>query len=261
MRKKLQLSITNSLKALCLGLFFMSGITSHAQCDTDEFLANTSHTVAGNTHSMTFEETGAGLRDEGANLGYINDTNWVMYAGMDITCANSVDFGYGTKKDNGGYIEIRMGAMPNPDDVAASVLIGQTDEVINNNNWGNQAVISAAIDASAATTSENIFLVFRSTTPGLTSLFNLHTVQFSVASLSVNHVDAIDANIYPNPTKGIVTVESNFNDTKVTVYDLNGRSLLKTTNSRVDISKYAAGMYIFKVETSNGQVVKRILKN
>ena len=48
--------------------------------------------------------------------------------------------------------------------------------------------------------------------------------------------------LYPNPTNGIVTIK-NTNNTSVdiAVFDLNGRALLKTTNSSIDISNLAAG--------------------
>ncbi|KAA5825215.1 leucine-rich repeat protein [Algibacter amylolyticus] len=88
------------------------------------------------------------------------------------------------------------------------------------------------------------------------------TITDGTVTLSTNKLEqALSLKLYPNPTSGIVNIKNNNTNLKVTVYDINGRSLLKTANSRIDISNYAAGVYVFKVETSNGQLVKRVLKN
>ena len=82
-------------------------------------------------------------------------------------------------------------------------------------------------------------------------------------TLSNNKLEKVSGvSLNPNPTNGVVTIK-NTNNTSVdvTVFDLNGRALLKSTNSRIDISNFAAGLYVFRVKTDNGQLVKRILKN
>lgn len=72
---------------------------------------------------------------------------------------------------------------------------------------------------------------------------------------------ALGVSLYPNPTNGIVNIKNNNNaDAEVTVFDINGRALLQSTDSRIDISDLAAGLYVFSVKTDKGQLVKRILK-
>lgn len=80
--------------------------------------------------------------------------------------------------------------------------------------------------------------------------------------LGTNEVEqALGLRLYPNPTHGIVTIKNkNISKIDVTVYDINGRTLLNTTDSRVDISRFAAGLYIFRIKTDAGELVKRILK-
>ena len=80
-----------------------------------------------------------------------------------------------------------------------------------------------------------------------------------VFSKSIELLDKII--VYPNPTNGIVTI-SNIQEKNidVTVYDLNGRALLNTTNSQVDISNLTSGVYLFKVKAEKSEVLKRIVK-
>ncbi|MEP3837158.1 MAG: T9SS type A sorting domain-containing protein [Algibacter sp.] len=87
------------------------------------------------------------------------------------------------------------------------------------------------------------------------------------AALSVKTVDAkaLGFAVYPNPTAGKVFIKNaQALNTEVSVYDLNGRSLLNknvnTNLSEINISNLSAGIYLFKVKTDEGQFVQRIVK-
>jgi len=63
-------------------------------------------------------------------------------------------------------------------------------------------------------------------------------------------------NIYPNPSKGNVTIQSNF-PTSISLVDINGTVLLNTEltgSTQVDLSAFAAGIYFIK--TSEGRTTK-----
>ncbi|XMO85401.1 T9SS type A sorting domain-containing protein [Algibacter sp. AS12] len=71
--------------------------------------------------------------------------------------------------------------------------------------------------------------------------------------------------LFPNPTNGVVSIKNaQVIDATVTVYDLNGRALLNKnldrTESEINISNLSNGLYIFRVQSENGEFVKRILK-
>ncbi|MEP3837159.1 MAG: leucine-rich repeat domain-containing protein [Algibacter sp.] len=71
--------------------------------------------------------------------------------------------------------------------------------------------------------------------------------------------------IYPNPTNGVVSIQSQqLNNAQVSVYDLNGRALLSKplngTSSEINISNMASGVYLLKVQVENSEFVKRIIK-
>jgi Secretion system C-terminal sorting domain len=69
--------------------------------------------------------------------------------------------------------------------------------------------------------------------------------------------------IYPNPTTGIFTISIK-EDASVKMYDMFGKLIYTSkTNigeSKIDISNYPSGIYLLQVETENGSVTKKIIK-
>lgn len=84
-------------------------------------------------------------------------------------------------------------------------------------------------------------------------------------SLYISEFDITNIDIYPNPTKSILTVSSKSNITKIEVYDLSGRLITsKNENSdttSLNIDSFPNGMYFFKVLTTTGTSIKKVLKN
>lgn len=88
------------------------------------------------------------------------------------------------------------------------------------------------------------------------------TKTISTTVLSIADVDAIDFNVYPNPTNGIINIKSDATINRVIVYSLLGNEILNTTNvNEINISHLASGMYILKVFNADKVGVKRIIKN
>ena len=75
----------------------------------------------------------------------------------------------------------------------------------------------------------------------------------------VDEYEMIDADVYPNPTNGQVSINSEV-ATQIYVYDLCGRQIMNTTIEEgynvIDISHLANGCYLMK--TGNNKVVKLI---
>ena len=92
------------------------------------------------------------------------------------------------------------------------------------------------------------------------------TITDGATTLSTNNLEQeLGFSIYPNPTSGVVSIKSKqLNNTKVSVYDLNGRALfsksLNGTSSEINISNLASGVYLLKVQDENSEFVKRIVK-
>lgn len=66
--------------------------------------------------------------------------------------------------------------------------------------------------------------------------------------------------IAPNPSKDIFRITSKIAFQKVEVYDLTGREKLTSKSNSIDLSDFEYGIYLLKIQTPNGIVLKRVLK-
>jgi beta-glucanase (GH16 family) len=68
--------------------------------------------------------------------------------------------------------------------------------------------------------------------------------------------------LYPNPTQGLVHLESNHAPYQLSVFDLSGRLLRQSSHlgSRViDLSSFAKGLYLFQIESGKGVSHHRVM--
>ena len=90
-----------------------------------------------------------------------------------------------------------------------------------------------------------------------------HVRVFDLAALlSVDEVLNSQINIFPNPANNQFHIEllNSSKLDKVNIYNHLGQHVKSTTNLVIDISKYATGMYYVEINTSNGSVVKKLIK-
>lgn len=76
-------------------------------------------------------------------------------------------------------------------------------------------------------------------------LFSYFSVE-EVSSLSANDVNNRPAILYPNPTPGIITINSQYYKS-AKVYDLNGKLILSTYNDEINIGNLLEGLYVVKL--------------
>ena len=70
-------------------------------------------------------------------------------------------------------------------------------------------------------------------------------------------------NIYPNPTKGLIFIESKTETIiGITVFDVLGKKVLQLNGyiQQLDVSTLQSGMYFLRVKTDSGELVKKIIK-
>ncbi len=77
----------------------------------------------------------------------------------------------------------------------------------------------------------------------------------SIASNELQHVV-----VYPNPSDDVIYVSSENEIKNITLVDLNGRDILTTTASIINIESLQSGMYFMLIETNLGTVQKSIVK-
>jgi hypothetical protein len=66
--------------------------------------------------------------------------------------------------------------------------------------------------------------------------------------------------VYPNPSSGSVTVDSEAKVVSLTVTDLAGKALVSANSSQIDISQLATGSYLLSIQTAEGTSVKKLMK-
>jgi hypothetical protein len=71
----------------------------------------------------------------------------------------------------------------------------------------------------------------------------------------------IDVTIYPNPTSGLISIDTEENIINIAVLSSSGRTLSNSKVKNLDLSEYSAGVYFITIQTDKGFVTKKILKN
>jgi len=88
------------------------------------------------------------------------------------------------------------------------------------------------------------------------------------ATLAATDVKKDDTaiNVYPNPTKGDVNIESDSKIHSIEIYDAQGRIIQKQTGvnsqkTKISIHNNTSGMYILMINTEKGKSMKKVIKN
>lgn len=81
--------------------------------------------------------------------------------------------------------------------------------------------------------------------------------------IGVNENQTKTPNIYPNPTRGLIFIDSKTeNVISATILDIVGEKILRVAGNiqQLDISNLQSGMYFLKLTTDSGEQVKKIVK-
>ena len=100
---------------------------------------------------------------------------------------------------------------------------------------------------------------------------NIATCTFELTveeELSVNDPGLQSISLFPNPTKDHVVLDNSqqLSLEKLSIYDLRGRLIIKVelksmgARKTIDVSKMASATYFIRIESKNGQIVKRLVK-
>lgn len=65
--------------------------------------------------------------------------------------------------------------------------------------------------------------------------------------------------VFPNPTKGIVNIETDFEIEEIKIYDTAGRLLQTEKTTSFELKNRGSGIYFLKIKTDEGVGVKRVL--
>ena len=129
----------------------------------------------------------------------------------------------------------------------------------------NELVLENTTELSYSTTSDdNLFFV------EVVALYENNMTSVGVAKKYlhgeniVEHND-LQCNIYPNPVNDKLYIETQAQTQSVEVYDIFGRrqqlSAINGQPSVIDVAVLKSGIYFIKINTNEGNIVKRIIKN
>ena len=105
---------------------------------------------------------------------------------------------------------------------------------------------------------EYCFYVIAANLAGESEPSNIACVNYGSVGIEENEVVF---NIYPNPVNDKLVIETEATIEEICIYDAFGRLMEKVNETTtIDVSEYNAGVYIMKVRTDNGEVVKRFVK-
>jgi hypothetical protein len=87
------------------------------------------------------------------------------------------------------------------------------------------------------------------------------TTCFAVNNVSIAENTLPEVILYPNPTSGLLHIDSDQAIEKIEVYDLLGREVIASgSETQVDLSTLSSGVYLVKVHLENEVHVRKVLK-
>jgi hypothetical protein len=79
--------------------------------------------------------------------------------------------------------------------------------------------------------------------------------------LNTSEFSSTTIQVYPNPTRSLITIESTFPVTEIRVYNGVGAQVYTTKDSNtIDMSSYSSGIYFIKINSGNRVTNKKIVK-
>lgn len=79
--------------------------------------------------------------------------------------------------------------------------------------------------------------------------------------LSAKDISTVDVSIFPNPTTDFVNIKSDEKIKSVIMFSAEGRKIISTKDSKIDVTSYPAGIYILDIVLENGHQFKhKIIK-
>ena len=89
----------------------------------------------------------------------------------------------------------------------------------------------------------------------------LNSIQ-NYAFTGISETQYPSCKLYPNPTKGVITIDGLMNKSKITVTNIFGETVKYFENVHtLDLSNFANGVYFVKIDSDNHIVTKKIILN
>ncbi len=88
-----------------------------------------------------------------------------------------------------------------------------------------------------------------------------YTITVNPYGTEIYNVSSDNISIFPNPTFGIVNINTSFNNYTLEITDVTGKKLLSENNVKtIDMSEFVSGIYFIKINTDDKIYVQKIIK-
>jgi hypothetical protein len=97
---------------------------------------------------------------------------------------------------------------------------------------------------------------------GLWHKFTASYIKTSTVSIKENSAVESSVTQYPNPVFNILHIETDNTNSipEVKIYSMQGTLMMTAKGNQINVSSLLRGMYIVKISTEVGQVVRKVLK-
>jgi len=129
-------------------------------------------------------------------------------------------------------------------------------------NWIIDNENSHAIDSGDPNDAFNLEPINNGSRINMGCYGNTMQASKSNSTLSVENVNLIKVNLFPNPVKELLTIDiANSVLKNVLIYDELGQKLMESTAKNINVSNLNSGMYFVEISTESGKkIVKKIIK-
>ena len=100
---------------------------------------------------------------------------------------------------------------------------------------------------------------------GTFNYFGVHdpmgnSINFETLSIVEELLVESDIKIYPNPTTNIINIDTQYAIDKIEVYNIIGKLVLTSIEKSINLRQLDSGVYLLKVASERGNIIKRIIK-
>ena len=201
-----------------------------------------------------YSHTGDGVAGSASfinDIGVLTPDNWMILPKMNIPAGGAtitwwvggVDASFYAEK----YSVLLSTTGTNPSDFTTTLFSGTVSSVDFTKKTAN---ISA---------SGEVYIAFRHHDIEDIYWMLIDDIEVKAGTSAINSVSENQANIYPNPTSGMVSIDVEGLQS-VEVMDMSGRTVMTANQSTIDMSNLNNGVYMFRINTENGSTIQKVVK-
>jgi len=155
-------------------------------------------------------------------------------------------------------IKIQGDGLANHNFIVDNISIGQNMNLV---GYDNLTVNGTSQLVTGLNPETNYYYRVRAYCPQNTSSSsNTINLTTSITTTNSRFESSEIISVYPNPTNSSIVVKGS-DIQGIELFDMAGLRIIKTSESKVNLSELSKGFYLAKIKTPNGSIIKKIEKN